>query len=420
MNTFQKNNSSLDHIFRHEYGKIVAILVHKFGTQQLEKIEDVVQDAFLKAMQVWAYKETPSNPTAWLLRVAHNGLIDVFRKEQKVQQHDEVNSFLSDLSSQDQELSLDNVVNDSQLKMIFACCNPSLSTEYQIILSLKLIGGFSNKEISRALLKKEETVAKSFTRAKKKFREQIKSLDIPIAMGLSSRISIVLKVIYLLFTEGYTASTGATILKRDICYEAIRLALLMTNNKSTNTSEAHALISLMCFHVARFDARIDANNELIDLEHQDRSKYDQKLIKIGMKHFMEAEKRTTVNPSYYFQAAVSYQYCEAPSFGEIQWKSVLDLYDLQLKYSYSPMVRLNRVIPLYKVHGPDKGLEALEVLLKELDLSENGLFYSIKAELLKELGSYEASKTALLNAITYTKNEIQKRHLQKKLNALEQ
>ncbi len=409
---------SLDHIFRHEYGKIVSILVHKFGAHHLEKIEDVVQDAFLKAMQVWGYKEVPHNPTAWLLRVANNGLIDVFRREQKVQQHDEINTFLSNLSKEDQEVSLGNTVNDSQLKMIFACCNPTLPSESQIILSLKLIGGFSNKEISRALLKKEETVAKSFTRAKKKFKEQVKTLEIPVEMALSSRINTVLKVIYLLFTEGYRASTGAAIIKRDICYEAIRLALLLTQKKSTNISEVHALIALMCFHTARFDARIDANNELVDLEHQDRNLYNKELVQIGMGHLYQAKERRSNNPSYYLQAAISYHYCEASSFETIDWERVLKLYDLHLKYANSPMVRLNRIIPLYKVYGAKVGLETLIAMNREQKLNENGLFYSIKAEILKELDQFSEAKKALNKAIELTKNEAQKLHLTKKLQSL--
>tara|TARA_R110002073_G_scaffold108336_9_gene243652 strand:- start:82394 stop:83644 length:1251 start_codon:yes stop_codon:yes gene_type:complete len=413
-----QTNQTLDHIFRHEYGKIVAILVHKFGAQSLERIEDVVQDAFLKAMKVWGYKEIPDNPTAWLLRVSSNGLIDVFRKEKKVQEHDQIHDLLSSLSVDDKEISLNNVVNDSQLKMIFACCNPSLSTENQIILSLKLIGGFSNKEISRALLKKEETVAKSFTRAKKKFKERIKTLEIPVEMGLSSRISIVLKVIYLLFTEGYTASTGEGIIKRDICYEAIRLALLLLEKKSTNVSEAHALIALMCFHTSRFDARIDHQNELIDLEHQNRNLYNKKLIEIGMRHLYEAKERSTKNPSYYLQAAVSYYYCEASSFNEIQWESILKLYGLQLKYANSPIVRLNRIVPLYKVYGLEIGLETLLAMNREGELKENALFYSLKAQLLIELGKAEEAKNELLTAIGLTKNEMQKKHLVKKMKSL--
>lgn len=407
-------DQTVEHIFRHEYGKIVAILVHKFGASHLEKIEDVVQDAFLKAMQVWGYKEVPKNPTAWLLRVANNGLIDVLRRARKIQKHGRVYDFISELSGVDEEVSLDTAVNDSQLKMIFACCNPSLSTENQIILSLKLIGGFSNKEISRALLKKEEAVAKSFTRAKKKFKESVKTLDIPVEMGLSSRISIVLKVIYLLFTEGYTASTGAVIIKRDICYEAIRLALLLLENKATNTSETHALISLMCFHTARFDARIDTKNELVDLEHQDRSKYNRELIRIGMSHFKQADERPSKNPSYFLQAAISFHYSDAIGFDTIDWNAILRLYDLQVKYVNSPMVELNRLIPFYKVFGAKEGLKEMEQMRNVEKLQDNGLYYSIRAELYLELEDLVRARTALEKAISLTRNEIQKKHLIKK------
>lgn len=409
------HNTTIEHVFRHEYGKITSILVHKFGPNYLEKIEDVVQDSFLKAMQVWGYKEMPQNPTAWLLRVANNGLIDAFRKDKKIQKDNNVSAFLEEAIVDEKEISLDSTIQDSQLKMIFACCNPSLSTENQIILSLKLIGGFSNKEIARALLKKEETVAKSYTRAKKKFKESIKTLEIPVEMGLSSRINIVLKVIYLLFTEGYTASIGEVVIKRDICYEAIRLALLLLENKSTNISETHALIALMCFHASRFDARIDEDNELVDLEHQDRSKYNRELIRIAVGHLKTAKEKPANNPSYFLQAAISYYYSDASSFHEIDWKNILKLYDLQLKYADSPIVRLNRVIPFYKVHGCEKGLECLEAINKAKQFQGNGLFYSIKAQILQELNQETEAKKVLKKAISLTKNEIQKRHLMKKL-----
>jgi RNA polymerase sigma-70 factor (ECF subfamily) len=418
MNSAQPNNRSIEHIFRHEYGKIMAILVHKYGPSQVEKIEDVVQDAFLKAMQVWGYKEVPKNPTAWLLRVASNGLIDVFRKHKKIQEHHGIEELWKEGEESEKEVQLENTIQDSQLKMIFACCNPSLSSESQLILSLKLIGGFSNKEISRALLKKEETVAKSFTRSKQKFKEKVKTLEIPVEMRLSSRVQLVLKVIYLLFSEGYTASSGEAILKRDICYEAIRLALLLLENKGTAISETHALISLMCFHTARFDARIDKNGALIDLEHQDRSQYSQELIRIGMGHFYKAKEKPSQNPLYFLQAAVSYQYCEADSFEEIKWESILNIYDLQLKYSYSPIIRLNRIVPFYKVHGPAKGLQEMAEMKDEEKLQHYGLYYSIKAELLFGLQEKERSVEALEKAISYTTNEVQKKHLEKKLQAM--
>ena len=414
MNKYNQN-TTIDHIFRHEYGKIISILIHKFGPQNLEKIEDVVQDAFLKAMQVWGYKEVPKNPTAWLLQVAKNTLIDSLRRDQKMQQKDDVLDFLENSSNQQEEISLNNMIQDSQLKMTFACCNPKLSSESQIILSLKLIGGFSNKEISKALLKKEDTIAKSFTRAKKKFKETIKTLDIPVEMALSSRINIVLKVIYLLFSEGYTTSYGEEIIKRDICYEAIRLALLLTDNSSTNTSETNALIALMCFHASRFDARTDENGNFVDLEHHNRSKYNRELIRVGMIHFKTAEKKPSQNPSYFLQAAVSYSYCEAESFDKIQWKNILNLYDLQLKYSYSPIIRLNRIIPFYKVYGAKKAIKALEDVYLDSDLEERGLSYSINAQLLIDLSQKSAAVETLNKAIEHTTNDVQKKHLKKKL-----
>lgn len=411
-------HSTIDHIFRHEYGKIISILVHKFGPNHLEKIEDVVQDAFLKAMKIWSYQEVPKKPTSWLLRVAKNGLIDTFRKDKKLQEGEVFDRLLNHSESDDKEISLQNSIQDSQLKMIFACCNPALSSEYQIILSLKLIGGFSNKEISRALLKKEETVAKSFTRAKQQFKNKVKTLEIPIEMGLTSRINLVLKVIYLLFTEGYTASTGEVIVKRDICYEAIRLALLLTENSSTNVSEVHGLIALMCFHTSRFDARVDDDGELVDMEHQDRSKYDQQLIQRGMHHFHIARNKTSQDPLYFLQSAVSYQYSDARTFEEINWKSILEIYDSQLKYSYSPIIRLNRIVPYYKLYGPQKGLVALEALFNDIDLENNGLYHSIKGQLLFELEQKQEAKEAFDKAIDLTKNEIQRRHLIKKRNKI--
>lgn len=414
----QINSEVIEHVFRHEYGKIIAVLVHKFGPSNIEKIEDVVQDALLKAMQVWGFKEIPKNPTAWLLRVASNNLIDVLRRDKKQILQENTNSEFDKMSVKQNDLLLNNSIHDSQLKMIFACCNPSLSNEYQIILSLKLIGGFSNKEISKALLKKEGTVAKSFTRAKQQLKKHVKTLEIPIEMGLASRIEIVLKVIYLLFSEGYKASSGEDIIKKDICFEAIRLALLLLENKSTQISKVHALIALMCFHASRFEARIDDNNALIDLEHQDRAKYDNELIAFGVQHFKQATDENNILSSYYLQAAVSYYHCAATTFDDTDWAGILNLYNQQLKFQYSPIVALNRIVPYYKFHGAKKGMSEIEQYSKNPNAIKNALYYSIKAELYKELNDRENSEIALREAINLTDNEIQKKHLNKKLESI--
>ncbi|MGX1928240.1 RNA polymerase sigma factor [Flagellimonas sp. 2504JD4-2] len=408
-------NNTIDHLFRNEYGKIVAVLTNKFGISNLEQIEDAAQDTFIKAMQVWAYKSIPDNPTAWLYRVANNALIDVLRRNKKMDLLNDRQLKEEGEGSSDDEPSLNDSITDSQLKMIFACCHPSLSEEYQLILSLKLIGGFSNKELAEALLKKEETVAKSFTRAKKKFREEVQFLQIPVQMGLQSRLFIVLRVIYLLFSEGYAATTGSLVLKRDICYEALRLALLLRENTYCRHANLEALIALMCFHASRFDARLDENGELVILEFQDRSKYNKELIKIGVHHLESSGTDDKIPSNYHLEAARSFYHCQAESFQKTDWKSILYLYDVQLKQQYSPMLALNSIVPFAKVHGAKKALVELKKLEHRADFGKTGLFYAIKAELLLELENPDHAST-LKKAIEFTDNELVRRHLQKKLS----
>lgn len=408
----------VEHVFRHEYGKIIAFLTHKFGPSHLETIEDAVQEALLKAMQIWGFNEPPKNPTAWLLQVAKNKVIDSLRKEKKMLHSDDsIWNFGTKISEQE-EVHLKNSIGDSRLKMIFACCHPSLSQEYQIILSLKLIAGFGNKEIAKALLKKDETVAKSFTRAKKKFKANVKTLDIPVELGLKSRLNIVLKVIYLLFSEGYASSSGEVLIKKDICIEAIRLAMLLTQNKFCDQPEVHALVSLMNFHASRFDARIDVNGEMVDLENQNRKLFNSEMIEKGVQHL---ELSGVIhNPSHYqLQAAVSYFHCTARSFEETDWNSILQLYDLQLQRQYSPIVQLNRIVPFHKVFGAKKAMKELQDFEKSPYFMNNVLFLAIKGELLLDLGRIKASKKALKSAISLASHVLEKKHLQKKLKLIE-
>ncbi len=408
-----QNSNTIEHLFRNEYGKLVAVLTNKYGITYLEKIEDTVQEAFVKAMRVWGYKDIPDNPTAWLFRVANNMMIDGLRRAKKI-------AYVSDSkkyeeSALDEEITTRDEITDSQLKMIFACCHPSLTEEHQLVLSLKLIGGFSNKELADALLKKEETVAKSFTRAKKKFKSEVKFLKIPNQMGLQSRLFIVLRVVYLLFSEGYATTTGSQILKQDICYEALRLALLLRENEYCKHPNLEALIALMCFHVARFDARIDDSDALVSLEYQDRSKFSKELIKIGEYHLENANTKDKSPSNYHLEAAVSYYHCVARTFEDTDWNSILYLYDLQLKRQYSPIVALNRIIPVSQVNGPEKALKALKKLEKEANFTSNSLFYAIKADLLFKLGRRAEQQAILQKAIDLNENELVKKHLQKKL-----
>ncbi len=407
-------NNTIEHLFRNEYGKVVAVLLRKYGTSHIEKIEDAVQDTFLKAMQVWAFKAVPDNPTAWLYRVANNALIDMLRRQQKSSSLEESTPKKDQMGGSEEQVLLDDVISDSQLQLIFACCDPTLSKEHQIVLSLKLIGGFSNKELAEALLKKEEAVAKSFTRGKKRFRNEVQMLKIPVQMGLQSRLFVVLRVIYLLFTEGYAATSGSQVLKREICYEALRLALLLQKNKYCNHPNLDALIALICFHASRFDARLDENEELVTLEHQDRSKYNQELIRIGIQHLETSGTDNKLPSSYHLEAARSFYHCDAKSFQTTDWKSILYLYDMQLRQQYSPMLALNRVVSYAQVHGTKKALDELKLLEAKTDFGHTGLFYAIKADLLKELQD-SRYKDILQKAIDLTENELIRKHLTKKM-----
>ncbi|MEM9362705.1 MAG: sigma-70 family RNA polymerase sigma factor [Bacteroidota bacterium] len=406
-------NHTIDHLFRNEYGKLISLLTHKFGVSFLEQIEDAAQDTFLKAMQVWGYQSVPDNPTAWLYRVAQNRLIDVLRRDKKLDLLGD-KPLPKEKTKNETEVVLEDALEDSQLNMIFACCHPTLSQEYQIILSLKLMGGFSNKELADALLKKEEAIAKSFTRAKKQFREKVQFLQIPVQMGLQSRLFQVLRVIYLLFSEGYAATTGAQLLKRDICYEALRLALLLRKNKYCSHPNLEALIALMCFHASRFEARLDSEGNLVSLEYHDRELYNQQLIQIGIQHLEQSETPDKLPSQYHLEAARSYYHCVAPTFSETNWKSILYLYDVQVKQQYSPMVALNRIVPFGKVHGAKSAIKELKVLEKQSDFSNTGLFYAIQADFLKEIGDTNYT-SVLKKAIDLSENELIKRHLEQKM-----
>lgn len=410
-----KTSKLVDHIFREEYGKLVAIMLHKFGTNQLENIEDALQEALVKAMTLWSYNEIPKNPSAWLLKVAGNQLIDSLRKDRKTLLDDDSFSFLEKIQTNPEQVLVGNQIEDQQLKMIFACCHPSLSEEYQIILSLKLISGFSNKELAKALLKKEETIAKSFTRAKKRFKEQVTNLKIPLEIGLKSRLNIVLKILYVLFTEGYKKTSGEIIIKKDICFEALRLALLLIENKYCKQSSVYALIALMCFHASRFDARVDEHNEIVDLEHQDRSLYNEELMLIGDYHLTIATNMSDSPSEYHFQAAIAFHHCVAKSFQETDWSSILEFYDLQLKHFYSPTVVLNRVIPYAKIHGAELALKELQDLESKSFFTETVLFYVIKAEIYLQLANKDKFKVFLESAISMSTNVLEKSYLTKKL-----
>ncbi len=408
----QQTAQVVDHLFRNEFGKAVAYLTSQFGPSHLEAAEDAVQEALIQAMKSWPFGEIPRNPSGWIIRVATNKLIDHLRRQQKVYYAPQI----PEATTETPEIS-EELFKDEMVKMMFACCNPSLSAEYQLILTLKILGGLSVREIASALLKKEETVAKSYTRAKKKFRESNLSIDIPSEQEISNRLQIVLRVIYLLFNEGYKTTEGEFLIRRDLCDEAMRLTQMLLEKPETNNEFSRSLMALMLFQVSRFDARIKADGEPVSLEDQDRSLWKQEEITLGNRYL------TTINDGmnneYFIQAAINGIHCAAKNWNETSWTNILILYNHLHNLSPSPIIALNRIYPYSKVHGAEKGLNKLHSLADTIKEDHSQLFFANKAELLRTLGKKKEANEALDIAISKTNNKYEKQFLSLKKSDLE-
>lgn len=411
MDQKQRISELTDHFFRNEFGKTVAYLTGKFGPSYLTEAEDAVQEALIKAMQSWPYGRLPNNPTGWIVTVAHNKLIDQIRRRQKVY----YTTNLPEESSQVPEIS-EAYFQDEIIKLMFACCNPRLSPEYQIVLTLRLLGGLSVKEIASALLKKEETIAKALTRAKKKFQQENLSLDIPTTEEIQPRLQRVLKVIYLLFNEGYKSSGGDKLIRRDTCEEAMRLNHILLEKASTNTEWSRSLMALMHFQVSRFDARTNDIGEGISLEHQARDKWDQQHILLGNRYLCTIENG--LNNPYFLQAAISGIHANAPSYKETAWPDILKLYDHLYRIQPNPIVALNRIIPLSMVEGPKAALAQLQKLESEKCLVKNHLVPATKAELHLQMNEPDIARKLLSDAAIITDNSTERAFLIKKMRGI--
>lgn len=405
----------VEHFFRHEYGKTIAHLTRKYGSAKLELIEDSVQEALLKAMKIWSFGEVPKNPSGWIYRVANNHLIDLLRRGQK-QEDWEKQDLERDLGKYDAlDPQLEGEIKDDQLRMMFACCHPALSLESQVMLTLKLLCGFGNAEISRSLLKSKDAVAKALTRGKKKFKAEVGELSVPMGGELKNRLAVVAKIIYVLFTEGYNATQGEKHIQLELCNEAFRLGGLLLENQRINAPVIQALMALMSFQASRFEARLDAQGQLLTLDQQDRSKWDEDLISKGVR-FMVASASADMPSEYHFQAGIAFLHCSAPDFESTEWDKILNLYNgLVLNYP-SPIVRLNRVVAFERVHGPEKALKELKQLEESKALQDYYLFYAVKGDLLYKLGRLAERQECLNKAISLTENEVEVAFLRKKLD----
>ena len=423
--TINSTEQIVDHFFRHESARVISHLTTHFGTNYLEEAEDAVQEALIKAMNTWPFRSVPSNPSGWILTVARNKMIDNLRRNKKVvaREDDELTRKIesSGEAATLSDIKLEDYLQDDVLKMMFACCHPSLTVESQIILTLRILCGLGNSEVARALLKKEEAVAKAHTRAKQKLKENEVRPVVPSRDIARERLGVILKVLYLLFNEGYKSSSGDELIKKDLCLESVRLTKILCDSPFGRNPELNALMALMCFHISRFDSRVGESGELLTLRQQDRSTWNKELINRGSFYFQKSFSKDVFDTmtDYHIQAAMAGLHCQAKNYQSTDWEQLLGLYDMQMKTKPSPVVELNRLVVYAEVHGPEEALAQLLKLENQAFMTNYYLFYAIKGDLLIKLQKSDEARKVLEKAVDLTDNIAEKKHLQKKLSSIQ-
>lgn len=406
----------VDHLFRRKSGQIVAILTRIFGLENLQLAEDVVQDTLLQALKQWAYGGIPDNPGGWLMQVAKNRAIDVLRRQsihrQKVEQTEREQQAEHEL---ERTLDFEDSLGDDQLTLLFVGCHPALSPEMQIALLLKTLCGFGVSEIARAFLAPEATIAKRIVRAKRKIREQHLRFELPSDDEFLRRLDRVLAVLYLLFTEGYSASQGTSLVREDLCWEAIRLGDLLTNHRLGQRPRVHALLALMWLQVSRLSTRTTPEGDLLLLPEQDRARWDRQAIARGMVH-LERSAAGAELTEYHLQAGIAACHAAAPTYAETDWSSVLYYYDQLAAINPSPIVALNRAVAVAMVHGPQAGLRALDQIE---GLGNYYLLLATYGELAERCGQPEEAASYFRRALAGAANRVECGFLQKKLARLD-
>lgn len=402
----------IPHLFRSEYRKIVAVLCKRFGFDQIETAEDIASDAFVTAAQTWALKGIPQNPVAWLYNVAKNKSKNFLQRESTFENKVavEVKEHFSELYESEVDLSPQNI-NDSQLQMMFAICHPSISQEAQIGLSLRILCGFGIDEIAEAFLVNKETINKRLYRAKERLREEKVTIGLPTQPEINKRLETVLTTIYLLFSEGYYSVSKNQIIRKELCLEAMRLCYMLVENKSTNKPRVNALLSLMCFHASRFDARIDNEGELVLYDEQDPSLWNVELISKGG-YFLNCAATGDVLSKYHLEATIAYWNTRQADTKE-KWENILQLYNRLLQIEYSPIAALNRTYALSKANGKIEAIATAE----KLNLTGNHFYFMLLGELYTGIDNQKA-RLNFQKAFSIAKTHTDKQSIQKKIDKL--
>ncbi|HEY7546638.1 MAG TPA: sigma-70 family RNA polymerase sigma factor [Blastocatellia bacterium] len=408
MDENKKIDGLVDHLFRHQAGRMISTLTRIFGPQRIDLAEEVVQDALLRALQVWPFRGLPENPVGWLVEVAKNRALDALRREASFQSKSEeiIRAFTP--------TAIEHQLLDDELSMIFMACHPSISREGRVALTLKTVGGFGVSEIARAFLAREATIAQRLVRAKRQILEEQICFELPSEADLSARMDSVLEVIYLLFNEGYTAHRGENLVRADLCQEAIRLCEMLTGHLSTDRPKCHALLALMLFQAARLAARVGEGGDLFLLEEQDRALWDRRLIHRGLYHLDRCAEGDEIT-EYHLQAGIAACHVAAESYERTDWPRIVELYDRLWELNPSPVVALNRAVALSRWRGPEAGISALEEIASHPAMSHYYLLPATIGELWNEIGEAEKAAVCFRQALECSCSEPERRFLLRKL-----
>jgi len=362
----KESEQIVEHLFRTEYGKLLATLTRFFGTSYIQLAEDVVQETLISALSNWSTQGIPSNPTGWLVQVAKRKALNELKRNKMMQKHHNLEVFAYESSDEIGSVFFENEIKDSQLRMIFTCCHSSLDVKSQIALTLKTLCGFGVKEVANALLTSESTINKRLYRAKEKIRNSRIPFNIPQGNELNQKLDTVGLTLYLLFNEGYHSTVGESVIQKELCLEAIRLTKLLVDHFENN-HKLSALLSIMCFHAARFDARIDNNGAIILFEDQNRNHWNKDLIDIGMLYFKKSIHDQKIS-SYHLEARIAAEHCLAASFEDTNWQTIHDQYVLLERLKSNPIIKLNLAIIQSKLQSIEVSLSHLENLANNEEL----------------------------------------------------
>ncbi len=382
----------VEHFFRHEYGRLVAMLSRRVGVQNIEAVEDAVQSALMTALESWTIAGLPDNPSAWLFRVAHNELLGELRQQTNHRRIAEQNA-KEDIATPENgpEVFLAGEVQDDLLRMLFVCCDESLPVESQLVLALKTLCGFDVREIALRLFTSEANVYKRLGRARSRLRK------LPLRTGeldgeqYCSRLAAVSKILYLLFTEGYLSSHTKVAIRRELCDEAIRLATLLAEHPAGQVPDTFALLALMHLHAARMTARQDGSRGLLLLEEQDRELWDQERIEVGLKWLAKSAQGNGFS-RYHAEAGIAAEHCLAPSFQDTRWDKVVACYELLERVAPSAIHKLNRSVAVAEWQGPLAGLSVLEGFEPPTWLAGSCLWAAVLADLHRRCGNAQKAK----------------------------